>query len=476
VDNGHLVAVELNDAGIALARGGDGRATAFGEPSPGVAVLQDARLLVGAEASARHRVAPLHAQNRFWQALGLEPLPWGTRGVATVADLAHAHLSAVLAPAVRDGAREALLAVPPGYTREQLGLLVGIANECGVTVRGLVDLGLAACATLAPAPHMLHLDLQLHQAAATLVEASRAEDVLRRARYELVPGVGLVAFHQALAESIATAFVHGTRFDPLHEAATEQRLYDRLPEWLAALAQQPELAVEIDAGGLTHGITLQRAQLVAAVDRLSTELLRLVQGSRPAGTLLHVCVTPRVAAVPGLLERLASLRDATLVALEPCAAAIGALQSAAAIARAPDAISLVHRLPLQAGAEALASPAAPMRDAVAADAVPTHVLFRGRAWPLTPVPLTLGWSVGTVARSLTLPAGIAGVSRAHCTLRLLDGQAVVEDHSTYGTFVNDERVGGRVVLRVGDALRLGAPGVALELIRVIGDSPGHGAT
>jgi pSer/pThr/pTyr-binding forkhead associated (FHA) protein len=46
------------------------------------------------------------------------------------------------------------------------------------------------------------------------------------------------------------------------------------------------------------------------------------------------------------------------------------------------------------------------------------------------------------------------------------------DHSTYGTFVNDERVGGRLALRVGDVLRLGAPGVTLELIRVL---PEHGA-
>lgn len=46
------------------------------------------------------------------------------------------------------------------------------------------------------------------------------------------------------------------------------------------------------------------------------------------------------------------------------------------------------------------------------------------------------------------------------------------DHSTYGTFVNDERVGGRVVLQAGDVLRLGAPGVSLQLIRVLAD---HGA-
>jgi pSer/pThr/pTyr-binding forkhead associated (FHA) protein len=77
-----------------------------------------------------------------------------------------------------------------------------------------------------------------------------------------------------------------------------------------------------------------------------------------------------------------------------------------------------------------------------------------------------------VLRPLPLPEGIAGLSKSHCTVVRRDGQVVVEDHSTYGTYVNDERVAGRVALRVGDVLRLGAPGVTLDLIRVV---PEHGA-
>ena len=108
-------------------------------------------------------------------------------------------LSTLLTAEARQGTEELLLAVPPGYTREQLGLLVGIANECGVSVRGLVDAGVAAVATVAPAPCLLHLDLQLHQASATLLEASRAEGTLRRTRYELLPGVGVLALRQVMA-------------------------------------------------------------------------------------------------------------------------------------------------------------------------------------------------------------------------------------------------------------------------------------
>jgi len=464
-----LAAVELNDAGLRCAQAGaDGMPALVGEESPGFALLHEGRVLVGTDAVRRHRVAPLHAQNRYWAGLGTEPLPWSTRGIATPADLAHAHLRMVLEPAVAAGARELLLAVPPGFAREQLGLLVGIANECGVTTRGLVDLGLVACATVTPAPHLLHLDLQLHQAVATLVELSRNDGVLRRARYELLPGAGLLAFRQAAAEAIATAFVRETRFDPLHEAATEQRLHDRLPDWLERLVTDEETAAEIEFGTTTHRIVLQRAQVTGAHETLGGEVLRLVQAARPAGLLLHVCITPRIASVPGLVARLASLRDCVVVRLEPGAAALGALRHAAHVTRPPDAIALVHRLPLQV---ATATDAATEGSAtvVPAEAVPTHVLYRGRAWPLTAVPLTLGWSVGAAVRALALPAGIAGVSRVHCTLRTQDGQAVVEDQSTYGTFVNDERVGGRAALRVGDLLRLGAPGVTLELIRVLPD-------
>lgn len=469
-----LVAVELNDADVRCATfAADGSVDVARAGSPGFAVLADGRVLVGAEALRRHRLTPLYSQNRFWQSLGTEPLPWSARGVATSADLAHAHLSDVLAPAVAAGARELLLAVPPGLSREQLGLLVGIGNESGAVVRGLVDAGVAACATVPPAPHLLHLDLGLHQATATLVEAARGEGTLRRARYELLPGAGVLAFAQALASHVATAFVRETRFDPLHEAATEQRLHDQLPGWLSQLREQPEIEAAIEFAGTTHRIALRREQVEAATADPAADVVRLVQASRPAGLALHVCVTPRIAAMPGLVERLAALRDVVIVALEPGAAAAGALRAASAIVRAPDAIALVHRLPLApSGTADVAPEATTSMETVPADAVPTHVLFRGRAWPITTVPLTLGWSVGPAPRALSLPAGIAGVSRAHCALRLLDGQAVVEDSSTYGTFVNDERVGGRASLRVGDVLRLGAPGVTLQLIRVL---PDHGA-
>ena len=74
--------------------------------------------------------------------------------------------------------------------------------------------------------------------------------------------------------------------------------------------------------------------------------------------------------------------------------------------------------------------------------------------------------VGETGSSCSPVAAGPGVSRTHCRLvRDADG-AWLEDQSTYGTFLNGERVGGRVALRAGDRLRLGNPGLELELVRV----------
>lgn len=459
-----LVAVELNDAGLVVARPGPPAGPTQLLESPGYALLHEGRVLVGEEAARRSRIAPLYAQDRFWQELGLGPLPWSSGPVQTQADLACAQLSSLMEP-LRESVDAMLIAVPPGYAREQLGLLLAIADETGVPARGLVDLGLAASAFDPVVPHQLHLDLHLHQAVVTVLEHARVDSALRRTRYEILPGTGLQGIQQALMEFAATRFVRVTRFDPLHEAATEQRLFDLLPTWVAQAAQAGEVDAELDFGSVHHRVNLTSRQLADAVEHQVTRVLGLVQASRPAGLPVRLHVSARAGAVPGLLQRLATLRDCEIVCLERGAAALGALAHSDAILRPSGDVTLVHRLPIARGAAPGAIEAPP--EAIAPEATPTHVLFRGRAWPIRERPLVLGWAVADGARALALPEGVPGLSRSHCTLARAAGAAIVEDHSTYGTFVNDERVAGRLALRVGDVLRLGTPGVSLELIRVL---------
>ena len=100
----------------------------------------------------------------------------------------------------------------------------------------------------------------------------------------------------------------------------------------------------------------------------------------------------------------------------------------------------------------------------AAVAPPTHVLYRGQAIALGSEPLVIGLAPGAGPRILQVVGAAAGVSRVHCSLLRTPQGVTVIDHSRYGTWLNDEAVSGRAPLRAGDRLRLGRPGVTLELI------------
>jgi len=108
--------------------------------------------------------------------------------------------------------------------------------------------------------------------------------------------------------------------------------------------------------------------------------------------------------------------------------------------------------------------------AAAPETQPTHLLYGAEALPIGPAGLAIGTAPPRDRPALPLPGTPAGVSRLHCVVRRDEHGVVVEDLSRFGSFVNDERVDGRRVLAAGDQLRLGSPGVVLQLIRVQPDS------
>ncbi len=461
-----MLSLELIDAGLVLAtQRGDGIDLIAEEP--GVAVLDDLATVTGTDAAARVRLKPLLAHTNFWRQVSTEPLTRPSRQIRTSADLAFAQASSMLEPC--KGAEGVLLAIPAGYSREQLGLLLGIVNETGINVAGVVDAALAACSFEPAPPRILHLEVELHQALLTVLEYAGGERPgLKRARYEILPRHGVMALQQTWLQMIAEQFVRKTRFDPLHDASSEQRLLDQLPQWLHQLTDNAQLTLTMQLGERMLEIEVERAEFIAAAEKHYAELQRLVQQSRVAGMPIELRLSHRVAAMPGLLERLAALRDCEVRVLPRGAAALSALHYATAIRRPPESLALVYQLPTP---RAAANGAAPLQEAATpAPLRPTHVLFQGRAWQISERPLSVGWAAEGSPRKLNLPASSPGVSRTHCTLIRRSGSVIVEDHSTYGSFVNEERVVGNTVLTVGDRLRLGSPGVTLDLIQMVNDN------
>jgi hypothetical protein len=462
-----VLALELNDAGLVSSAGEGWR-----DEGPGYALLDPDRLLLGAEARAQARLRPRRLVTRFWARLDTAPLLQATAYAGSHADLACAQLDAIWRR--RPGGVNRLLpVVPGGLDRGVLELLLGIAAELGIPVCGLVDAAVAATLRRAPGRELAHLDFSLHGALLTRIAQGEA---LERAESVVLPEAGLLALEDAWARAAAGAFVAQTRFDPLHAAESEQALYDRLPGWLAALHELDEVPVELPLNGEPLAARLARAPLVAVAGHAYRALAAELERWRRPGAGLVLQLSHRALALPELARFLAEQPGIEILPLPPEAAVAGALARLDALpASSADGPRFVTRLPALGDLPPTArpgatGPGAPGSAAAAPEAQPTHLLHGAEALPIGPAGLAIGTAPPRDRPALPLPGTPAGVSRLHCIVRRDERGVVVEDLSRFGSFVNDERVEGRRVLAVGDRLRLGSPGVVLQLIRVQPDS------
>jgi len=441
------VGIELVDAELVAVRGGAAVAA-----SPGVALLAADGPLVGAVAAASARLQPVLAADRFWSDLTADAVAGSGEGAASHADLAYAHLGALWRSCASAG-DEAVFAVPGSMRMHQLGSLVGIARRIGIPVAGVVDAAVAACAGLAARNRVLHLDVQLHQAVLTVMEGER---VLRRRQVEVAPRAGLKVMHAAWAQLVSEAMVRRTRFDPLHQAASEQQLYDRLPGWLAALAGQDSIDAAIDTASGSYAAPVRREQFTLAAEPWYAQITELVLGAHRADETATLALSARAALLPALESRLAAQGGLETQRLPAAAAAAGAAARADDIGPRdpPTLVTALERTHAAAGP-------APRR----AGAPATHAIFGGRAHAIDERPLVIGLGPGD-GRRIVLGGTGEGISRRHCTLLRSGGRSVVRDHSRHGTFVNGGRVQGEAELGAGDRLRVGSPGVVFELVSV----------
>lgn len=443
-----MIGIELVDAAVVAVRDGVRLAS-----SPGIALVDPAGLVVGEAAAASARLKPVIANDRFWSDLSVDALARTAEPQVSHADLVHAHLVSLWQQVAGPG-DEAVLAVPGSMRLHQVGLALGIARQAGIPVAGVVDAAVAACAGLAARASVLHLDVQLHQAVLTELHGAT---ILRRRRVEIAPRAGQKVMYSAWAQLVSEAMVRRTRFDPLHQAATEQQLYLRLPDWLATLANQESIDIAIETDGGTFNATLRREQFTLAAEAWYAQLAQLAHVGHRADESVTLVLSARASVLPTLGERLSALPGLELVILPDTAAAAGAVERAAEIGpgEPPALVTALSR-------SHAASAAVKRRGALAA---PTHVIQDGKAHAIDERPLVIGQGAGD-GRRIALSGPGAGISHVHCTLQRRAGTVVVRDHSRHGTFVNGERVEGEATLGAGDRLRVGTPGVALELVTV----------
>ena len=467
-----LLGLELNDAGIMVAAESDSGGLVLidqGEvESPGCAFQEEKRLVVGREAERRAHLDPHRGTNWFWDQLSSEPL--NQRGFGSAAknhaEVAYAHLAQIWEN-IRSRGDEVVVAVPGFYNHDQLGLILGMAADLAMPVKGFIDLAVAAAPEPSAKSLLFHVDIHLHRAAVTCLQQT---DSLSRHDLVAAAGKGLSYLHTEWVKGIAEEFVRTTRFDPLHQVASEQELYDRLPGVMAELRQNPAVTFELAAAAKTHRVTISRDLFVEKSEPVSSELRRLIADMRmrhgSSTSSLALLLTHRITRLPGWKDMLAEIPAVEIIELQSGSAALGALR-------------LWDQLSDQAPSSGVALftsrpwPTAPQPPAVADQSVspetteatrPTHVLYRSLAYPISDRPLIIGTGSTSEGVRLQIQGEAATVSRKHCTIQLRGDYVVLIDHSSSGTFVDETPVSDATILSVGQTIRFGTFGEELLLI------------
>ena len=429
-----LAIINLNDASLQLALDGDLVST-----SPGYAVLNNDKLLTGETAAQNTKLLPRWTNSRFWSQLSMAPIAGATSQVRHHADIAFSHLED-LWKAVAADATDAIFVVPGYYDQENLSLLLGIAKECGIPVRGVIDHSVVIASNLPLQQKILHLDIHLH--AITLTTLTNT-GTIRRQGVKTVVETGLATLWDRWSAIIANQFIQSTRFDPMHDAGSEQQLFDQLPGWIAALpsSNMHNFSLTSDAG--EHNVAISNESLMRACAPLYPQIVQAIREEIGTGEQTSVLLSHQFMGFPGLQEALKLVPEINLVEAGELKAIGSANLHQDKILSEAGTVS--HILQLDAGEVEPSQ--------ISVDDTPTHILYDHTAYP-----------IGDAFKlSSDLSQGPRHSDSPGCTLYIRNGELRIDGQNSDfrlngATFDND------AVLAAGDSVSIGEH--AVTLIRV----------
>lgn len=432
--------IELNDAGIQVATDNGLLGT-----SPGFAVLDGNKLLVGEEALRNARLLPRWTNNKFWNQLNTDPIPNSTHEIRHHADLAFAHLESLWL-LLKDKIDSVILLVPAFYDHQQLGLLLGMVKECGIPVTGVVDSSVIAASEQDIRQTCLHLDIHLHRVTLTTLSMG---STLKRKEVITIAETGIFTLWDRWANIIADQFIQTSRFDPMYEAGSEQALFNQLPKWISNLGDERSNTFELDLGEISHAVAISNDQLMTACMQLYPQIVQTVRAQIPEGEPASLILSHHFTGFPGLKDSLGLIKSIEIIEARPQQSITNALTRADNIIPKDGAIS--HVISLPSSQKGTHRPHKPV-NAASVSGLATHLLIESHA-------VAIGRSFGLAKVEASAEDGTTSIANdpehALCTLFPRGDSLQMDVHLADSFLVNGEVPASKDSLKAGDIITIG---------------------
>tara|TARA_R110002167_G_scaffold82194_2_gene224343 strand:+ start:929 stop:2329 length:1401 start_codon:yes stop_codon:yes gene_type:complete len=459
-----LHVLEFNDAGLRLSD-----ASGILLSSPGYAHVNAKEVEFGEDARKQSKVYPLSSFNQFWHRLSLDPFSKPVGNFRHNADIAFSHLQSIASRAQLEG--DVVLAVPGSFSREQMAILLGLLKQSSMRPVGLVDAALMASVDHAESEAVIHVDLQLHQVVLSKLHRVGAE--LKRESVMLVPGAGWMNVSENLMQLFTSAFIQQCRFNPQHNAASEQLLLDNLPQWLieendedsiddtSLQESRRSLQIKLNHNNIVHQASLPRSalhnRLLPFFQKIQQQLAVIdPQGNSP------LLISDRMQCLPGF-DTVFAGAPRTISLLGESSVTQACLRYRDDLIGKPDALHFVSKI---SGQQVNAPDGSAANSK--AQLAPTHLLIKHQAHSLADgLLICMPKESGAAQQSLCLlrcdQQGDMADMQVLGELALDDGQFILQSQQM---LINEKTIGGPQVLALGDSLSCEGVEQSIELIRV----------
>lgn len=281
-----LTVIDLNDSNIRVASGDQILLN-----SPGYAVIKDSKIAFGTSAAKLTRIYPRSTHDDYWYRLGQEAIQSTSNQIRHNADLAYMQLAEIYEQAGKP--TNSVIAVPSSFNQDQLGLLLGLLKAANFQNVKLIDSALLASIQALNLGEQLHLDIQLHQSVLTRIETNIHHQVIAT---EVLPDIGLMSIHEQCARLISHEFINQSRFDPHHNAETEQLLFEKIPDCLAVLTNTSISKMDIEYKSQSYSANITRETILKELLPLYERIYKRIENSEV------LLLSHRFGNLPGFIE------------------------------------------------------------------------------------------------------------------------------------------------------------------------------